>query len=43
MFGHVEHPYVLQLAALWLSFLPGFAIAALIAAARRERRAQPRR
>lgn len=42
MFGHVEHPYVLQLAALWLSFLPGFAIAALIVAARRERKTQPK-
>ncbi len=37
MFEHIEHPYTLQLAALWLSFLPGIGIAGLIAGAQLER------
>lgn len=37
MFGHIDHPYTLQVAALWLSFLPGFAVATVIAGAQWER------
>jgi len=36
MFAATSHPYLLQAVALWFSFLPGFAIAGLIAGARLE-------
>ena len=36
MFGYVSHPYLVQDIALWLSFVPCFAIVALIAGAQRE-------
>jgi hypothetical protein len=32
MFTHQSHPYLIQLAALWCSFVPAFAIVALVTA-----------
>ena len=37
MFTHQSHSYVLQLAALWCSFTPVFAIVALVVAEQIER------
>jgi hypothetical protein len=37
MFAGVSHPYTLQVAALWISFIPAFAIVVLLAGAQLER------
>jgi hypothetical protein len=37
MFAGTSHPYMLQVAALWISFIPAFAIVLLLAGAQFER------
>ncbi len=37
MFSTVSHPYAVQLAALWFSFLPEFVVALLLIGAQVER------
>lgn len=37
MFAHESHSYLLQVAALWCSFTPVFAIVALVTAEQLER------
>lgn len=37
MFTHHSHPYLLQVAALWFSFLPPFAVISLVVGAQLER------
>ena len=37
MFAAHSHPYMVQAVALWFSFLPGFAVAGLIAGTQVER------
>lgn len=37
MFAQHSHPYLLQVAALWASFLPCFAVVGIVAGAQVER------
>ncbi|HEV3153248.1 MAG TPA: hypothetical protein VGZ02_05555 [Candidatus Baltobacteraceae bacterium] len=43
MFGQTSHPYTLQLAALWCSFVPGLVLVAVTIAAQVERLRRRRR